>query len=62
MRALRLILSDAESCRQRSYALGSAERKGLEAALAQMQQELPFEVPCIVNGLPVCKTCHQPIR
>lgn len=35
---------------QRHYAPGSAERKGLEAALAQMQRELPFEVPCIVNG------------
>ncbi|KAG2156356.1 Aldehyde/histidinol dehydrogenase [Suillus clintonianus] len=37
----------------RSYAAGTAERKGLEAALAQMQQELPFEVPCIVNGKPI---------
>ncbi|KAG1755394.1 Aldehyde/histidinol dehydrogenase [Suillus lakei] len=37
----------------RSYAAGSAEHKGLEAALAQMQQELPFEVSCIVNGLPI---------
>lgn len=39
--------------RQRSYAVGSAERKSLEATLAQMKQELPFEVPCIVNGKPV---------
>ncbi|KAG1720177.1 hypothetical protein EDB19DRAFT_1778623 [Suillus lakei] len=46
----------------RSYAAGSAEHKGLEVALAQMQQELPFEVPCIVNGLPVCTTWHRPIR
>jgi 1-pyrroline-5-carboxylate dehydrogenase len=47
----------------RSYALGSAERKGLEAALAQMQQELPFEVPCIVNGLPIRtgRLAKQPI-
>ncbi|TDL29956.1 delta-1-pyrroline-5-carboxylate dehydrogenase [Rickenella mellea] len=34
----------------RQYAPGSAERQGLEAALAQMHKELPFEVPCIVNG------------
>ncbi|KAG1752491.1 Aldehyde/histidinol dehydrogenase [Suillus paluster] len=47
----------------RSYATGSAERKGLEAALAQMQQELPFEVPCIVNGKPIRtgKLAKQPI-
>lgn len=38
---------------QRSYAPGSAERNGLEAAISQMEQELPFEVPCIVNGQPV---------
>ena len=39
---------------QRSYAPGSAERHALAAAIAQMEQELPFEVPCIVNGLEVC--------
>jgi 1-pyrroline-5-carboxylate dehydrogenase len=38
----------------RSYAVGSPERKALEAALAQMKKELPFEVPCVVNGKPVC--------
>ncbi|KAA1466668.1 delta-1-pyrroline-5-carboxylate dehydrogenase [Dentipellis sp. KUC8613] len=37
----------------RSYAPGSEERKALEAALAQMEQELPFEVPCVINGKPV---------
>ncbi|KAI0692560.1 delta-1-pyrroline-5-carboxylate dehydrogenase [Cytidiella melzeri] len=37
----------------RSYAPGSIERKALQAALAEMQQSLPFEVPCIVNGQPV---------
>lgn len=37
----------------RTYAVGSAERKGLEDALAEMQQSLPFEVPCIVNGKPI---------
>ncbi|KAG1755392.1 Aldehyde/histidinol dehydrogenase [Suillus lakei] len=42
----------------RSYAAGSVERKGLEAALAQMQQELPLEVPCIVNGLPAIPSDH----
>lgn len=35
---------------QKGYAPGSVERKALEATLAQMEQELPFEVPCIVNG------------
>ncbi|KAF8748558.1 Delta-1-pyrroline-5-carboxylate dehydrogenase [Rhizoctonia solani] len=33
-----------------SYAPGSSQRAGLEAALAQMQKDLPFEVPCIING------------
>jgi len=37
----------------RSYAPGSPERKALQAAIAQMEKELPFEVPCIVNGKPV---------
>lgn len=46
--------------RQRSYAVGSADRKGLEAALALMQQELPFEVPCIVNGKQVRIACPRP--
>ncbi|OBZ70478.1 Delta-1-pyrroline-5-carboxylate dehydrogenase [Grifola frondosa] len=47
----------------RSYAPGSAERKALEAALAQMEKELPFEVPCVVNGKPVKtgKLAKQPI-
>ncbi|KAH9927071.1 delta-1-pyrroline-5-carboxylate dehydrogenase [Epithele typhae] len=34
----------------RSYAPGSTERTGLMEAFAQMEKELPFEVPCIVNG------------
>ncbi|KZT70353.1 delta-1-pyrroline-5-carboxylate dehydrogenase 1 [Daedalea quercina L-15889] len=37
----------------RSYAPGSKERKDLENALRQMEKELPFEVPCVVNGKPV---------
>ncbi|KAG8718998.1 1-pyrroline-5-carboxylate dehydrogenase [Ceratobasidium sp. 395] len=37
----------------RSYTPGSAERAGLEAALAKMQKELPFEVPLVINGKPV---------
>ncbi|KAL0950275.1 hypothetical protein HGRIS_010255 [Hohenbuehelia grisea] len=47
----------------RSFAPGSEERQALEAALAQMQQELPFEVPCIVNGKEVKtgKLAKQPI-
>ncbi|EJD35712.1 delta-1-pyrroline-5-carboxylate dehydrogenase [Auricularia subglabra TFB-10046 SS5] len=34
----------------KTYAPGSVERLAVEAALKQMQQELPFEVPCVVNG------------
>ncbi|PSR76952.1 hypothetical protein PHLCEN_2v8124 [Hermanssonia centrifuga] len=47
----------------RSYAPGSPERKALEQAIAQLEQELPFEVPCIVNGKPVKtgKLAKQPI-
>ncbi|KAH9948770.1 delta-1-pyrroline-5-carboxylate dehydrogenase [Amylocystis lapponica] len=47
----------------RSYAPGSAERKSLQAAIAEMERELPFEVPCIVNGKPVKtgKLAKQPI-
>ncbi|EMD40391.1 delta-1-pyrroline-5-carboxylate dehydrogenase [Gelatoporia subvermispora B] len=47
----------------RGYAPGSEERRALEAALAQMESELPFEVPCIVNGKPVKtgKLAKQPI-
>ncbi len=35
---------------QRNYAPGSAERTGLEAALKKMQSQMPFEVPCVVDG------------
>ena len=45
---------------QRSYAPGSAERKSLVEALAQMEQELPFEVPCIVNGKEVSPVPTKP--
>ncbi|KAJ7180362.1 delta-1-pyrroline-5-carboxylate dehydrogenase [Mycena crocata] len=34
----------------RAYAPGSPERTALQAAISQMQSELPFEVPCIING------------
>ncbi|PPQ71585.1 hypothetical protein CVT26_010553 [Gymnopilus dilepis] len=45
------------------YAPGSPERAALQAAVAQMEQELPFEVPCIVNGQPVKtgKLAKQPM-
>ncbi|ORX36362.1 delta-1-pyrroline-5-carboxylate dehydrogenase [Kockovaella imperatae] len=43
----------------RNYAPGSAERKGLEAALAKMQKELPFEIPCVVNGKEASKIEKQ---
>ncbi|KIK64598.1 hypothetical protein GYMLUDRAFT_39635 [Collybiopsis luxurians FD-317 M1] len=47
----------------KSYAPGSPERQALQAAIAQMEQELPFEVPCVVNGKPVKtgKLAKQPI-
>ena len=41
---------DETDTAQRAYGPGSAERKGLVEALTQMEKELPFEVPCIVNG------------
>ncbi|KAI9467304.1 delta-1-pyrroline-5-carboxylate dehydrogenase [Lactarius psammicola] len=34
----------------KTYAPGSPERAALQAAIAQMEQELPFEVPIIING------------
>ncbi|KAJ3524669.1 hypothetical protein NMY22_g10895 [Coprinellus aureogranulatus] len=34
----------------RAYGPGSSERAALQAALQEMEQQLPFEVPCIVNG------------
>ncbi|KAF8312625.1 delta-1-pyrroline-5-carboxylate dehydrogenase [Clavulina sp. PMI_390] len=34
----------------RAYAPGSPERLGLEAALEKMKAQMPFEVPCVVNG------------
>ncbi|KAF7332290.1 Delta-1-pyrroline-5-carboxylate dehydrogenase [Mycena kentingensis (nom. inval.)] len=37
----------------RAYAPGSPERAALQAAIAQMEADLPFEVPCVVNGKPV---------
>lgn len=47
----------------RNYGPGSPERRALEDAIAQMQKDLPFEVPCVVNGKPVKsgKTVKQPI-
>lgn len=39
-----------EAGTQRSYLPGSDERKGLEAAITAMKQNMPFEVPCVVNG------------
>ncbi|KAH6902813.1 delta-1-pyrroline-5-carboxylate dehydrogenase [Coprinopsis sp. MPI-PUGE-AT-0042] len=47
----------------KSYAPGSAERKALQAAIAQMEQELPFEVPCVVNGeeIKTSSLAYQPM-
>ncbi|OJT09511.1 Delta-1-pyrroline-5-carboxylate dehydrogenase [Trametes pubescens] len=47
----------------RSYAPGSPERKALVEAVAQMEKELPFEVPCVINGKEVKtgKLAKQPM-
>ncbi|TRM67473.1 Aldehyde/histidinol dehydrogenase [Schizophyllum amplum] len=33
-----------------SYAPGTPQRAALEAAVKEMEQQAPFEVPCVVNG------------
>ncbi|KAH8096642.1 delta-1-pyrroline-5-carboxylate dehydrogenase [Cristinia sonorae] len=47
----------------KGYGPGSPERKGLQDAIAQMEKELPFEVPCVVNGKEVKtgKLAKQPL-
>ncbi|KAI6152293.1 Aldehyde/histidinol dehydrogenase [Pisolithus tinctorius] len=47
----------------KGYAPGSPERRALEAALVEMEQQLPFEIPCIVNGQEIRtgKLAKQPI-
>ncbi|KAI0797180.1 delta-1-pyrroline-5-carboxylate dehydrogenase [Abortiporus biennis] len=47
----------------KSYAPGSLERKALQDAISEIEKELPFEVPCIVNGKPVKtgKLAKQPL-
>ncbi|KAG6831982.1 hypothetical protein H0H87_003126 [Tephrocybe sp. NHM501043] len=47
----------------RSYAPGSADRKALEAEITEMEQQLPFRVPCIINGKEVKtgKIAKQPM-
>ncbi|KAG8932091.1 1-pyrroline-5-carboxylate dehydrogenase [Tulasnella sp. 417] len=47
----------------RQYAPATAERAGLQAAIAQMKKEIPFEVPIVINGKPIKtgKTAKQPI-
>ncbi|TFK62107.1 delta-1-pyrroline-5-carboxylate dehydrogenase [Pluteus cervinus] len=46
-----------------TYAVGSADRRALQDALAEMDSQLPFEVPCIVNGKPIKtgNTAKQPL-
>lgn len=34
----------------KSYAKGSEERAKLEAAIKEMQANVPFDIPCIING------------
>jgi 1-pyrroline-5-carboxylate dehydrogenase len=38
---------------QRTYASGSSDRAGLEAAVKKMISQAPFEIPCIIDGKPV---------
>ncbi|KAJ7068527.1 delta-1-pyrroline-5-carboxylate dehydrogenase [Mycena amicta] len=47
----------------RAYGPGSPERAALQATLQQMQADLPFEVPCVINGKPVKtgKLASQPM-
>jgi 1-pyrroline-5-carboxylate dehydrogenase len=40
---------------QRTYAPGSADRAALVAAIQEMENALPFEVPCVVNGKEVSR-------
>src|SRR6266852_8386608 len=47
------IVSHRDHLLQISYAPGSPERAALQAAIAQLEQDLPFEVPVIINGEPV---------
>ncbi|KAK0432822.1 delta-1-pyrroline-5-carboxylate dehydrogenase [Desarmillaria tabescens] len=56
-------IPDIQNEPMKSYAPGSPERHALQAAIDQMQQELPFEVPCIINGKPVKtgKLAKQPL-
>ncbi|KAF8638597.1 hypothetical protein AX17_002138 [Amanita inopinata Kibby_2008] len=37
----------------KSYAPGSEERRALVATIAEMEQQMPFEVPCVIDGKPV---------
>lgn len=38
---------------QKNYAPGSSERAQLESALAEMEQSMPFDVPCVIDGIEV---------
>lgn len=54
---------DIDNEPMRGYGPGTPERKELEEVLTQMQKDLPFEVPCIVDGKPVKSgnTVKQPL-
>ncbi|KAF9480171.1 delta-1-pyrroline-5-carboxylate dehydrogenase [Pholiota conissans] len=47
----------------KSYAPGSVERQALISAISEMEKQLPFEVPCIVNGkeIKTGKLAKQPM-
>lgn len=42
--------ADGDGIGQHTYAKGSAQRQGLTAAIEQLQQRLPLEVPVVVGG------------
>ncbi|KAJ3241992.1 1-pyrroline-5-carboxylate dehydrogenase [Chytriomyces hyalinus] len=46
-----------------NYAPGSPERRKLQEALVEMRSQMPFEVPCIVNGEKIFTkdTLNQPL-
>lgn len=54
-------VSKRRSLLQNTYAPGSPERAALQAAIAQMEQELPFEVPIVINGARVRFRPHMSV-
>ncbi|KAI9333410.1 Aldehyde/histidinol dehydrogenase [Obelidium mucronatum] len=66
LRSLRLgrfNVPDVQNEPMYNYAPGSAERKKLQEALAEMRAKMPYEVPCVVNGEKIFTkdTLRQPL-